>query len=99
MPKELDPGVLAAMKARLSDTDINRITAYESPSRVGLKGPELEVRKARDLNHSKAEHHCRAAIFWIRNTLPAPSERRAELIEKVRELQAAWDAAIEEAGT
>lgn len=95
MAKELDPGMLAAMKARLSDTDIRRIAAHEPPSRVGLKGADLEARKARDLNHSKAEHHLRTALFWIRNTLPTPSEQRAELVEKVRELQAAWDAAIE----
>lgn len=98
MAKQLDPGVLAAMKARLSDRDVEKLAEYERPSRMGLRDAALEARKARDLQHAKAEQGCRSMIFWIRNTLPMPSERRAELVDKVRELQAAWDAAIEGGG-
>lgn len=96
MPKQLDPGILAAMKARLSDKDVERLAEYERPSRIGLRDAALEARKARDLQHAKAEQNCRSVLFWIRHTLPEPSERRSELIDKVRELHAAWDAAIEE---
>ena len=96
MPKELEPGVLTAMKARLNDRDIEGLARYERPSRLGLHGATLDARKVRDNLHAKAEQNCRSLIFWIRHTMPKPSERRAALIDKVRELQDAWDVAIEE---
>lgn len=100
MAKELDPGILAAMKARLSDRDIEALAKYDAPSRIGLRDEHLEARKALDAKHSKAEHHCRAALFWIRHTVDDSDATgaRDELIDKVRELHTLWDAAIEEGG-